>query len=237
MKDIDTAKADFVHRSVHYLSSFDDEHRLSELAHESRQQEDAYYHNRNQPPRSSASPPDNSGGGGGNTATLNDCFELFTQREELTDDNSWMCPKCKKQTNAYKNLCISALPPILIIHLKRFFYKSNTSNFKLTTPVWFPVCSLDMGKYLDKCKNAVANGNSGNQRNGGGGDEVDHMMANLTMTTATAEEHHHVTPSQKSRPSRPYIYDLFAVCNHKGQNMVNGHYTGKWSTLCVLDSH
>ena len=24
---------------------------------------------------------------------------------------------------------------------------------------------------------------------------------------------------------RSYIYDLFAVCNHKGQNMVNGHYT------------
>ena len=31
-----------------------------------------------------------------NGTTLNDCFELFTQREELTDENSWMCPKCKK---------------------------------------------------------------------------------------------------------------------------------------------
>ena len=25
---------------------------------------------------------------------------------------------------------------------------------------------------------------------------------------------------------RHNIYDLFAVCNHKGQNMANGHYTG-----------
>ena len=30
-----------------------------------------------------------------------------------------------------------------------------------------------------------------------------------------------------SQTNRPYVYDLFAVCNHKGQNMANGHYTGK----------
>ena len=77
------------------------------------------------------------------TATLSDCFELFTEREHLTDENSWLCPKCQKQTNAYKKLCISSVPPILIIHLKRFFYKSKTSNFKLTTPVWFPITGLD----------------------------------------------------------------------------------------------
>jgi len=28
-------------------------------------------------------------------------------------------------------------------------------------------------------------------------------------------------------PNNKYTYDLFAVCNHKGQNMANGHYTGK----------
>ena len=29
--------------------------------------------------------------------------------------------------------------------------------------------------------------------------------------------------------NQSYVYDLFAVCNHKGQNMANGHYTGKYS--------
>jgi hypothetical protein len=31
--------------------------------------------------------------------------------------------------------------------------------------------------------------------------------------------------SQHTPPNR-FVYDLFAVCNHKGQNMANGHYTG-----------
>jgi hypothetical protein len=121
------------------------------------------------------------------TTTLNECFELFTQTEELTDENSWKCSKCKQQTNAYKNLCMSNAPPILIIHLKRFFYRSNTTNFKLTTPVWFPVTNLDIGKYVMP-------------------QDDDYDALNLQHRT-------------------PYVYDLFAVCNHKGQNMANGHYT------------
>lgn len=32
--------------------------------------------------------------------------------------------------------------------------------------------------------------------------------------------------SGANRRENKYIYDLFAVCNHKGQNMANGHYTG-----------
>ena len=97
---------------------------------------------------------------------MDDCFDLFTQCEELTDENSWMCPKCKKQTNAYKKLCISSVPPILIIHLKRFFYRSKTSNFKLTTPVWFPVTGLDMSKYIEKNNNKNhPNGNSNSDEN------------------------------------------------------------------------
>jgi len=34
--------------------------------------------------------------------------------------------------------------------------------------------------------------------------------------------------SQQYNSHRSYVYDLFAVCNHKGQNMANGHYTGNF---------
>jgi ubiquitin C-terminal hydrolase len=117
--------------------------------------------------------------------SLDDCFDLFTQSENLTDDNSWMCPKCKKEANASKRLQINSVPSILIIHLKRFYYESMTSNSKLTTPVWFPIYNLDMKKYLDTNTTTLESDNNNNN-----------------------------------------IYDLFAVCNHEGQNMMNGHYTG-----------
>ena len=94
-----------MHRSVKYLQKHD------ELDGQNTERNNENENNKN----ISHTPP--------NTTTLNDCFELFTQCEELTDENSWMCPKCKKQTNALKKLCISSVPPILIIHLKRFFYK------------------------------------------------------------------------------------------------------------------
>ena len=141
-----------------------------------------------------------------------DCFELFTEREHLTDENSWLCPKCQKQTNAYKKLCISSVPPILIIHLKRFFYKSKTSNFKLTTPVWFPITGLDISKYIDK--STRLNKSSSSENN-----------SNIKPGAYDYESNSEDDELNRSQDDS-YIYDLFAVTNHKGQNMANGHYTG-----------
>ncbi|CAF0885882.1 unnamed protein product [Brachionus calyciflorus] len=130
--------------------------------------------------------------------TLNDCFDMYTQPEELSDDNSWTCTKCKRQTNASKKLNISTLPPILIIHLKRFFYESKSSNFKLTTPVWFPVVNLDLSSYVRSDD-----------------DSNDNYL----------NDSYYSDKSSNSSVNSQYIYDLYAVCNHKGQNMANGHYT------------
>ncbi len=166
-----------------------------------------------------------------NGTTLNDCFELFTQREELTDENSWMCPKCKKQTNATKKLCINSVPPILIIHLKRFFYKSKSSNFKLTTPVWFPTCNLDISKYISassktnkRCTNNNKSNESLNNENSLNDEDDDN---NIDV----------VNNENRDQYNQSYVYDLFAVCNHKGQNMANGHYTGELFFLTIFFLH
>jgi hypothetical protein len=38
-------------------------------------------------------------------------------------------------------------------------------------------------------------------------------------------------PNRPASKQKPYMYDLFAVCNHKGQNMANGHYTAYCKNL------
>ncbi|XP_039266977.2 ubiquitin carboxyl-terminal hydrolase 32-like [Styela clava] len=51
---------------------------------------------------------------------LDHCLKAFTTEEELGADELYYCGKCKKHQLAKKKLDIWRLPPILIIHLKRF---------------------------------------------------------------------------------------------------------------------
>lgn len=51
---------------------------------------------------------------------LDDCLRAFTKEEELGEDEKYYCSKCKEHRLAAKKLDIWKLPPILIIHLKRF---------------------------------------------------------------------------------------------------------------------
>ena len=54
--------------------------------------------------------------------SVEDCLKLYLQEERLTGDNKWYCEKCKKHVDATKKIDLWILPPILIIHLKRFIY-------------------------------------------------------------------------------------------------------------------
>jgi ubiquitin C-terminal hydrolase len=79
--------------------------------------------------------------------TLDDCFNLFTKKEELSDSDLWYCPKCKKHQHATKQMDLWSLPPVLIIHLKRFSY-SRIYRDKIDTLVEFPIRNLDLNSYI-----------------------------------------------------------------------------------------
>lgn len=66
--------------------------------------------------------------------TLEDCLDEFVKPEILDGDDMWFCPHCKNKQVASKQLKISRLPQVLVIHLKRF----------------------SMGNYLSKINNNVA---------------------------------------------------------------------------------
>ena len=58
--------------------------------------------------------------GTGDSATLEECFDLYTKAEVLGADDKWHCPFCNRKQEVIKKLGLWSLPDILVIHLKRF---------------------------------------------------------------------------------------------------------------------
>lgn len=80
--------------------------------------------------------------------TLESCLDLFCSTEELVGDNKWHCPKCATLVDATKKFDIWTLPPILIVHLKRFRYDAWGSRSKIDLPVHYPLENWDLSNSL-----------------------------------------------------------------------------------------
>jgi hypothetical protein len=91
---------------------------------------------------------DNSKGSSGRRSEraempLERCFEMFTDTEQLSSEDSWFCDRCKKHVQAYKRLQFQVMPQVLILQLKRFSY-THRSRERIDTPVSFPLEGLDL---------------------------------------------------------------------------------------------
>jgi ubiquitin C-terminal hydrolase len=106
------------------------------------------------------------------------------------------CPQCKVKRRAIKRLSLARLPPILLIHLKRFEANGRFSD-KIDTFVDFPIKSLDLTNYMPP---PLPPGVDKSELNGG-----------LPMST-----------SDPRTQLPPYRYDLYGVTNHFG-NLSSGH--------------
>lgn len=79
--------------------------------------------------------------------SLQDCLRLFSKEERLTDNNKVFCRHCKAHRDSTKKLEIWKVPPILLVHLKRFSYEGRWKQ-KLQTSVDFPLDCLDLCQYV-----------------------------------------------------------------------------------------
>ncbi|XP_046979817.1 ubiquitin carboxyl-terminal hydrolase 32 [Schistocerca americana] len=78
---------------------------------------------------------------------LDFCLEAFTKEEHLGEDEKYYCSKCGQHQLASKKLQIWRLPPILIVHLKRFQFV-NGKWVKSQKVVNFPFRNFDPTAYL-----------------------------------------------------------------------------------------
>lgn len=46
----------------------------------------------------------------------------FVKGDWLEGDNAYFCEKCEEKRDTLKRMCIKTLPPVLMVHLKRFGY-------------------------------------------------------------------------------------------------------------------
>jgi ubiquitin carboxyl-terminal hydrolase 4/11/15 len=75
--------------------------------------------------------------------TLSDCLDEFTKEEELSEEDLWYCPKCKKHQRATKKFDLWRMPEIMVVHLKRFSH-SRTWRDKIDELIDFPTSELDL---------------------------------------------------------------------------------------------
>jgi ubiquitin carboxyl-terminal hydrolase 4/11/15 len=78
---------------------------------------------------------------------LNECFDVYVEEETLSEDNMWYCSGCKDFVCGTKKFDLWKLPPVLIIHLKRFQF-SRMYRDKIDTFVDFPLEGLDLSDYV-----------------------------------------------------------------------------------------
>ncbi|PIA13669.1 cysteine proteinase [Coemansia reversa NRRL 1564] len=75
------------------------------------------------------------------------CLDAYSEMEVLDGNDKWMCPRCKTKRKATKQLKVSRLPQVLIVHLKRFSTRGHFRE-KLETNVHIPTQRLYMENYI-----------------------------------------------------------------------------------------
>ncbi|KAF7795008.1 hypothetical protein EIP86_006152 [Pleurotus ostreatoroseus] len=84
---------------------------------------------------------------GTSRVSLQQCLDAFVKEEVMEKSDAWNCPNCKTLRKATKLLSLARLPPVLLIHLKRFSVKGHFTE-KIETCVDFPLKGLDLTNYM-----------------------------------------------------------------------------------------
>ncbi|KAI9440817.1 cysteine proteinase [Lactarius indigo] len=126
---------------------------------------------------------------------IQQCLDAFVRTEVMEKSDAWNCPRCKTLRKATKTLSLSRLPPVLLIHFKRFSFKGPFTD-KIEKHIDFPLKGLDLTNYMPPPLPP------GVDRTG--------MQMHL--------------PDDPRSQIPPYRYDLYAVTNHFG-SLSSGHYT------------
>lgn len=183
-------------------------------------------------------------------AALIGCLRRFVWAEKLPSHESMTCQSCGSCQGAVKQLSLEKLPPVLVLHAKRFEHSGNVkiAAKKLDTYVIFPMTNLDLRPYLSasilkkKVLGYTAFRGRPSQASPGTPKEEDPSLTENRSSLQTGEAPWMSSVSSACEdssvlPPRAYfsekgnsqgkleglMYDLFAVVCHRG-TFQGGHY-------------
>ena len=142
-------------------------------------------------------------------ASVMGCLRRFVRPERLGSSERWGCPACGVEEGAVKQMSIRRLPPILVMHAKRFEHSGGLrgSAKKLDTYLRFPMEALDMSPYLTshvlKERHGVMHLNTDGGSSGGGG--VDNATPTASVSKGglrRTQSHGAAETNQRSTRSR-----------------------------------
>lgn len=64
------------------------------------------------------------------TNSIAEAIEEYSQAELLSAGDQWFCPVCGEKVDAQKKMDLWKLPPVLVLHLKRFEFDRRTCSFR-----------------------------------------------------------------------------------------------------------
>mmetsp|Transcript_14540 Transcript_14540/g.20404 ORF Transcript_14540/g.20404 Transcript_14540/m.20404 type:complete len:1005 (+) Transcript_14540:63-3077(+) len=162
---------------------------------------------------------------GDETKTLHQCFQDFTKEERLSGSNAYFCSRCNKRGDATCRMMFYHLPPVLIIHLKRF---AADGSGKADSQIAFPN-ELDLSHYcLRSAENLVSKYKNSHRQNRSGG-KMNGKSKSEEAKKAAEEQDDEEAAVAGMQDCR---YRLVGVVNHQ-QNDGYKHYTAL--TLAKLD--
>jgi len=163
--------------------------------------------------------------------SLEECMESFAKEERIPEA---YCSNCREFRVQTKQMSIWRMPPVMIIHLKRFQFTQHMRR-KLRDLIVFPTEGLDFSNIVasdNSCspmterKDSVSKGLHGEQYS-----ESTEMCEGEGVSTKDANDH----VSSKCGGRNESLYDLYGVVHHQGA-LSGGHYVaslkseidGKW---------
>ncbi|XP_009449975.1 ubiquitin carboxyl-terminal hydrolase 45 isoform X3 [Pan troglodytes] len=166
--------------------------------------------------------------------SIQSCLYQFTSMELLMGNNKLLCENCTKNkqkyqeetsfaekkvegvyTNARKQLLISAVPAVLILHLKRF-HQAGLSLRKVNRHVDFPLM-LDLAPFCSAtCKNASV------------GDKVLYSLYGIVEHSGSMREGHYTAYVKVRTPSRKLSEHNTKKKNVPGLKAADSESAGQW---------
>jgi ubiquitin C-terminal hydrolase len=185
-----------------------------------------------------------------NDLTIYDCIDYMLTEERLGGDNKIRCDGCKEDHNMILRNSIWSLPPVLVVHLKRFEMNAYGQWMRFNKRVKFPLENFDLtrfskdtvtfppGECLRSGQDVEIFGlesEEGKKLNGLRGRAMFlHPVSKRFCVRVDEDDPHdkwkrilpkNLTPVPLSeKPAlKPHIYDMVSVAKHIGHSFY-GHY-------------